>query len=214
MANNIFQITHEKFKGGYEGEALLINYKEIKKDFDYIGLWYALDKNEKIFITTEIFYSDDEKPIKPIDFNDELKETQFKNSRYYRFVQEKNWIWISTRVDNDKYCKIKIGSIKDGKLFITYKVLHNKTFGFDILKNGLFKGGSAKFFPIGIEDRSGKIPQIESVMYLVMINDLPPSDWGLTENYIGVENLPILAQIYKFADDKKYSDWLLQNPLS
>jgi|GEM_PF-1048974 len=207
-----FKIINEKYEN-FEGNALLLNIDKIKEQYEYIGLWYVKDGSDKTFITTEIYYSNEKNPIKPRDFNLELKENAFKQANRFELPKDFKWVWITTRIDNGKYCKMKTGSIKEGKLYITFKVIHNKAFGFDVVGKGMFKGGQADFFALGSEDMTDKIDYTDALMYLVLIKDYPPVDWGIDHSFIGIENLPIFAPTFKFVDNRKYSTWFNQNPL-
>jgi hypothetical protein len=176
-------------------------------------LWYAKDGSEKTFITTEIYYSKDIKPIKPIEFNIELKENSFKQSNRFEIQKNYNWAWIATRIDNNNYCKLKTGPLKEGRLFISYKVIHNKAFGFDLAGKDIFKGSKAEFFPLGSEDMTNNIDYTDAIMYIVLIKDYPPDDWGVKDSSIGIEHLPVFAPVHKFVDNRKYTTWFDHNPL-
>lgn len=213
MSNNSFKIVKENFDNDLQGESLLIDVESLRNQFEYLGLWYARDGNQSTSITTELYYSSQQEPNKPIDFNEELKENSFKHVNRFELSLSHKWIWIATRIDNNRYCRLKTGAVKQGRLYINFKLLHIKAYGFDVLDTGLFKGGKAVFFPLGSEDLTGKIDYTDAVMYLVMIKDLPPKDWNISDTFLGVEHLPIFSPIFKFDDSKKYSLWFENNPL-
>lgn len=215
MINNSIKIVKENFKEGLKGDSLLIDISKIRNDFDYAGLWYAKDGNEETFITTEIYCSDvNEKPLKPDDQDAEIKENSFKQVNRIEISRANNWVWIASKVEGGNYCNMKTGQVKQNKLYINFKVVHNKTFGFDIVNKGIFKGGTAYFFDLISSYKISEADAIQSIMFLVFIKDLPPADWNIDDTYYGVENLPVFTPIFKFADDNKYSDWFSQNPLN
>ncbi len=76
------------------------------------------------------------------------------------------------------------------------------------------KGGEADFFKVGIEDFKGIEDYADTILYVVMAKDLPPADWKLDHLCLGVQNVPVLVASAIFPDDRKYSNWLGQNPLS
>jgi hypothetical protein len=213
MNNGSFRITEEKYKGGLKGPAFLIDMESLRGEFDYIGLWYAKDGSEKTFITTEIYYSEsDDKPFKPDEFDTEIKENSFKQVNRIELSRSNKKIWIASKIDNGSYCSFKTGAVKQSKLYINYKVIHNKSFGFDIINKGLMKGGSVQFFDLLSIYKSGSIELNQALLFLVMIKDIPPADWNIDDAYYGVENLPVFTPIFKFSDGKSYSEWFGQKP--
>ncbi len=60
----------------------------------------------------------------------------------------------------------------------------------------------------GVEDYA------DTILYVVMAKYLPPSDWKLDYLCLGVQNVPVLVASAIFPDDRKYSNWFGQNPLS
>ncbi|HOV13647.1 MAG TPA: hypothetical protein PK771_05135 [Spirochaetota bacterium] len=215
MALNFFKVVNVKYKDGYDGDALLIDISKVKSDYDYVGLWYVRDGNELLSISTEIYASneDNNAPQKPDDFVDEVKENHFKANNRLKLPSKYKYLWISTRVDNENYCKLKVGIEKEGKLYMNYQLIHHKDFGFKVLKNGIFKGGIATFYEIGSDDLKSALDYKDAVFYLVLIKGFPPEDWTIPDSSIGIENLPILSNVAKFSDNKRYSDWFGQNPL-
>lgn len=213
MEEQIFKIIKAEFKDGFKGDALLINMQELRKDYQYVGLWYACDKNEKTFITTELYYSMETEAKLPEEFAEEIKENSFKKARRYQLPSEYNWIWIATRMEQYTYCRLKAFAMQQENTYINYKVIRHKERGFESFGSGLLKGGKAVFFKLGIEDGTGKIDYDDTIFYLAMVKQMPPEDWKFDHLYLGVQKLPVFVPTYHFLVDKKYSSWLGQNPL-
>ena len=212
MIENSYRLINEIFKDDYNGDALLINTRELNSTYKYIGLWYARDGNEDTSITTEIYLSDD-KMVKPEEFKIEMKENSFKQFNRLVLPLDKTWIWIATRIDNGQCCKMKTGDVKEGNVYINYKVVHNKGNLFDIVSCGNFNGGKGNYYGIYCEDNQSKIDYKDLIMFFVALKDLPPEDWKMDHYSIGINGLPIITQTFKFNDNRKYSDWFGQNPM-
>ncbi|HPO49156.1 MAG TPA: hypothetical protein PLO89_02430 [Spirochaetota bacterium] len=208
-------IENLEFKDGLNAEGLFVDISKLKADYEYIGLWYVRDGNDQTSITTEIYSSSEESdtPQKPQDFTEEIKENHFKANNRLKLPIKYKYLWISTRIDGERYCKLRLGEEKSGKLYLNFQLIRHKDFGFSVLKKGLFKGSQAVFIEIGSEDFSGTIDYKDAVFYLVCIEKLPPENWTLPDSVLAVENLPIFSNVAKFSDNKKYSDWFGQNPL-
>lgn len=211
----LYSIVESEFKGGRKGQALLLNAQEIRNNnYEYFGLWYARDGSDKTLITTEIFASNSEQPKMPSDFSEEIKENAFKQAKRLRIDLNNRWIWIAPRVDGENYCGLKADTPTKGHLYVNYKTIKNKTAGFDLLDKGIFKGGEADFFKLGVEDFKGEKDYADTIFYAVMAKNLPPADWKLDHLCLGVQNVPVLVSAAIFTDDRKYADWFGQNPLS
>ena len=209
------KVENLKYKEGFDGDGLLIDISKLKLQYEYVGLWYVKDGNDKTSITTEIYGSNDESdiPQKPDEFIEEVKENHFKANNRLKLSLKYKYLWIAARIDCSNYCKLKLGSQKDGKLYLNYQLIHHKDFGFSVLNKGIFKGGIANFVEIGCEDLTGNQDFKDAVFYLVCIESLPPEDWTIPDSCLAIENLPIFSNVAKFSDNKKYSDWFGQNPL-
>jgi hypothetical protein len=210
----IYSLVEAEFKGGQKGQVLLLNAQAIRETYQYLGLWYARDGSDKTFITTELYFSNAEEPIKPLDFSEEIKENAFKQAKRLHIPLKNRWIWIATRVDGENYCGLKTDSPTKGHLYVNYKTIKNKSSGFDLLDKGMFKGGEADFFKLGIEDFKDKEDYTDTIMYVVMAKNLPPADWKLDHLCLGVQNVPVMVSTALFPADRTYTNWLGQNPLS
>jgi hypothetical protein len=213
MTGETFNIVHEEFTDGETGEALYINIRKLKQENDYIGLWYACDRNEETFITTEFYYASGEPGKKPASFQEEIKENSFKQIKKFTIPTEHDHVWIAMRTDGKQYCRLKVYDIQQEKTYIKYKVIREKGTTFDVLKKGIIKGGIAYFFKLGIEDMSGDIDFNDTIMYVAFMKDCPPRDWDLDYGSLGIQNLPVFASTFRFPVDRQYTDWYGQNPL-
>jgi hypothetical protein len=213
MIENSFIVTEQNFKDGLSGNALLLNNDELKETYKYIGIWYARDGNDKTSVTTEIYFSDDTDQIRPADFQIEIKENSFKQFSRMVLPLEKKRIWIAARIDDSNYCRMKTGDVKQGKVYVNYKIVHNKGNMFDIVGSGNLKGGTGDYFGVYCEDNTGREDFNDLVMFFVALKQLPPDDWKMDHYCLGIDGLPVLTQVFKFADNRKYSGWLGQTPL-
>lgn len=214
MNGETFKIVKQEFSDKHTGEALFINMKKLKQENDYIGLWYACDRNEETFITTEFYYASGEPCRCPRDFQEELKENSFKQLKKFTLPKDHDWIWAAMRTEGAAYCRLKVYDIQQEKTYINYKVIREKDTTFDVLSKGIIKGGIAYFFKLGIEDMTGEVDFNDTIMYVVFMKDCPPEDWNLDYGSLGIQNLPVFASAFRFPVHKKYSDWCGQNPLS
>ena len=202
-----YKVYEEEFAGGLKGDILYLNIKELKKDFQYVGLWYACDKNEETFITTELYYASQEVDKRPLEFSEELKENSFKRASRLKLVEEHDNVWVATRVDLKNYCKMKLGTQQRENTYINYKVIRNRGQSYDTLKNGIIKGCPAQFLKLGIEDRTGTIDFNDTIMFVVFIKELPPADWNFDGSCFGIQKLPIFVPIFLFSVRNRYSSW-------
>jgi hypothetical protein len=208
MAEGIFKVTVELFKDGQEGNALLIDMRRIRDQFAYVGIWYAGDKSETTFVTTEIYYASGGDG-RPEDFSEEIKENSFKQANRFRLPPGHDRIWIAPRIDGGARCRVKANPFQKENIYINYKVIRTRSQGFEVEGSGTIRGGPANFCRLDIADAGG----MGAVMYLVLIRDYPPGDWGVDDQCIGVQKLPILVQACKFSVDRSYSEWNKQSPL-
>jgi len=208
-----FAIINEEFLDG-KGNALFFNVKKLRDKFDYIGLWYACDKNEDTSITTEFYYASGDTIVKPSKFDEEVKENSFKVVNRFEIPKEHDWVWVAARNDNDIYCRMKIFTSEEEHTYINYKVIRNRETTFDTLASGLIKGSSARFFKLGLEDGYSKVDFNDTIMYVVLIEEMPPDDWNLYDDHIGIQRLPIRTATVKFSVLNTYSTWLGQNPMN
>ncbi|MBN2441624.1 MAG: hypothetical protein JXJ04_09755 [Spirochaetales bacterium] len=218
MTQETFKIVKEKFEDNRSGEALYINMEKLREENDYIGLWYACDRNEATCITTEFYYAgtisgSGGTPEKPAQFREELKENSFKQIKKFTLPPEYDHIWVAMRTDGLHYCRLKVYDIQQEQTYIKYKVIREKGTTFDVLGQGMIKGGIAYFFKLGIEDMTGKIDFNDTIMYVVFMKDCPPNDWNLDYSSLGIQKLPVLSTTFRFPSHKKYSNWCGQNPL-
>jgi hypothetical protein len=212
MIENSFEIVQVNYSGEFSGDAVLINIDQLRESYKYIGIWYARDGNEATSITTEVYTSSDEIPVKPPEFKFEIKENSFKQFNRKILPLEEKCMWITTRIDSGNYCKLRTGPVKEGKVYINYKMIHNKGGSFDILSTGTLKGGTGNYYGIYCEDNTGAADFNDLVMFFVALKELPPEDWMFDHYCIGIDGLPVITQPFRFSDNKKYSDWLGQNP--
>jgi hypothetical protein len=207
-----FSIVQTVYREGVKGDALFINMGKLRKENDYIGLWYACDRNEETFITTEFSYAKGECK-KPEGFQEELKENSFKQIRKFTIPTEHDYIWIGMRTDETHYCRLTIYEVQQEKTYIKYKLIRDKGTTFDVLGKGVIKGGIAYFFKLGIEDNTGEIDFNDTIMYVVFMKDCPPSDWHLDYGSLGIQKLPVFTSTFRFPVGKTYADWYGQNPM-
>ncbi len=210
----MYSIVDAEFKGNRKGKTILFNNMEIRNHYQYFGLWYARDGSDNTLITTEIYSSNSEEPFKPADFTEEIKENAFKQAKRLAIDLSKRWTWVAARVDGENYCGLKAEAPMKGHLYVNYSTIKNKTSGFDLLNKGMFKGGEADFFKLCIEDFKSKEDYADTIMYVVMAKDLPPADWRVDHLCLGIQNVPVLVSKAIFPDDRIYSSWFGQNPLS
>ncbi|OHD12427.1 MAG: hypothetical protein A2Y34_11695 [Spirochaetes bacterium GWC1_27_15] len=213
MESNFYSLIKVSNSEIKDTDSILLNIEAIKKDYNYLGLWYAYDGNEDVSLTTQLYSSNGEQNILPKDFYEEIKEAQFKNTKRYEIKNiDDKWIWICVKVHNENHCLIKTGSYKEGKLYINYKLIHNKHNSFSVIGSGVIKTSNAMFVPIYIEDNKSPIDYKDAIMYLVFIKNLPPEDWAVSHQSFGIEGLPLITEVAKFPDDKKYTLWNGQTP--
>jgi len=210
----MYQIIEAEFKDGLKGDALLLDMKQIRREFKYLGIWYARDGSDATLITTEIYGCGGEKAVKPADFIEEIKENSFKQVKRVELPMKHDWLWVATRIDGETYCKLRADKKMSGHTYLNYRTIRNKSTGFDLLDKGVFKGGGADFFRLGSEDLRGAEDYGDVIMYVVMARDIPPADWKVDHACLGIQNVPVLVPQCTFTADRKYSDWLGQNPMS
>jgi len=210
---NAFKVYEEEFAGGLKGDILFLNMKQLQQDYKYVGLWYACDKNEETFITTEFYYTSEADCKRPPDFSEQLKENSFKKTSRFKIPDEHDCVWVATRIDQKNYCKIKAFALQKEKTYIDYKVIRHRGQSYDTLKNGIIKGCAAQFFKMGIEDRTGTIDYNDTIMFVVFIKELPPADWNFDGSCFGIQKLPIFVPTFIFSIRSRYSNWYGQNPL-
>ncbi len=213
MLDKLFEIKEEKFLDRLTGDCLILNLNGLKSEYNYVGLWYACDRNEKTFITTEVYYSDETECKIPYEFTTELKENTFNQIRRQEINLDHLWAFIGTRIEKHTYCRLKAFSVQSEQVYINYKIIRNKAKSIDTLKTGVIRGNNAHFFRLGIEDGTGKIDYNDTIMYLVCIKDLPPPDWNIAHSSYGIQRLPLLTGKANFSINEKYSSWNDQNPM-
>ena len=209
----MYTTVETEFKGGLKGDALLLDTKKIRAEYKYLGLWYARDGSDKTLITTEIYRADGKEPSMPEIFSEEIKENSFKQAKRTGLSMKSDWAWVAARIDGGEYCALRTDAMKSGHTYLNFKTIRNKGAGFEVLDKGVFKGGSADFFRLGVEDRKGPGDFSDTILYVVLARDLPPADWKVDQSYLGIQNVPVLVPVCTFTADRKYSDWLGQNPL-
>ncbi len=213
MPESFYKIYEEEFPDGTKSDILFLNLADIKSDYNYAGLWYACDKNEETYIATEVYYSQETHAKRPQEISEEISENSFKHSPRHAISLKQSGVWIATRTDKGRYCQMKAFSTQTENTYINYKVIRNRGESYDTLSTGIIKGSKACFFKLGIEDRTGEIDYNDTIMFVVLIKDLPPEDWHFNPAYFGVQKLPVLVPAFLFPARQKYADWLGQNPL-
>ena len=101
--------------------------KKLKQENDYIGLWYACDRSEETFITTEFYYGSGEPPVKPLKFQEELKENSFKQLKKFTIPTEYDSVWIAMHTEGLKYCRLKVYEIQQEKTYIKKYLVRTKS---------------------------------------------------------------------------------------
>ncbi len=209
----MYKILETEFKGGLKGDTLLFDARKIRAEYKYLGLWYARDGSDETLITTELYNSGGAKLVMPEKFTEEIKENAFKQAKRVALSLREDWAWVAARIDGGDYCSLRADAVKSGHLYVNYKTVRARGSAFDIVDKGVMKGGSADFFRLGVEDRKGPEDFSDTILYVVMARDLPPADWKMDLACLGVQNVPVLVPTCTFTADRKYSDWLGQNPL-
>jgi hypothetical protein len=209
----MYTIIESEFKGGLKGDALLLDTKKIRAEYKYLGIWYARDGSDATLITTEIYRADGKEPAMPEAFSEEIKENSFKQARRIELSIKNDRVWVAARIDGGDYCSLRADSRKSGHTYLNYKTIRTKGTGFEVLDKGVFKGGGADFFRLGVEDRQGPEDFSDTILYVVLVKDLPPADWKVDQSCLGIQNVPVLVPVCTFTADRKYSDWMGQNPL-
>jgi hypothetical protein len=213
MDQDFFEIQEDGFAGGAGGDVLCLDLARVRREYGYAGLWYACDKNEETYIATELYYGDGRTEDRPRDFSEEIAENSFKHSPRHALRLDSGRVWIAMRTEANNYCKLKAFAVQAENTYINYKVIRNRGESYDTLKNGVIKGSGALFFKLGVEDRTGELDYNDTIMFVVLIKDLPPQDWYFDPAYFGVQKLPMLVPAFLFPVRQKYSDWLGQNPM-
>ncbi|MBN2736158.1 MAG: hypothetical protein JXR70_04195 [Spirochaetales bacterium] len=208
----VFSIENHTFENNLQGDALYINMKKIRDDYDYLGLWYAVDRSEESVISTELYYSQDSESRKN-PFNEEIKENTFKKVKKITLAREQDNIWIAMKNHGANYCRLKAYPPEQEKTYINYKVVKERNNTIDVLKKGILKGGLCHFFKLGVEDRLGKIDYNDTIFFVVFMKDCPPKDWHLDYRAMGVQKLPMVVSTFHFNIGRRYSPWAGQNPL-
>ncbi len=211
MHEDTVKVIEKEFPGGLKGDALFIDFSRLKKDYPYVGLWYARDRTEFNSITTEFYYTGT--PELPSEFTEELKENSFKQVNRYMFRTGDQFCWTATRIDNSTYCRMNLFGFQNEYLYLNYQLINNRAAGVETLGTGVLRGGAAHFAKLGIEDMTGEIDFSDTIMYLVMLTDVPPADWGVDHSCYGVQRLPVLVPAVKFTTDKTYTPWNDRDPL-
>lgn len=209
----MYKTVEAEFKDGLRGDALLLDTKKIRAEYRYLGLWYARDGSDATLITTEIYEADGKEPSMPGAFSEEIKENSFKQARRIELPLKHDWTWVALRIDGGNYCALRADERKTGHTYLNYKTIRTNGAGFEVLDKGVFKGGGADFFRLGAEDRKGPEDFSDTILYVVLAQDLPPDDWKVGHACLGIQNVPVLVPVCTFTADRKYSDWLGQNPL-
>ncbi|TFG61652.1 MAG: hypothetical protein E4H36_09905, partial [Spirochaetales bacterium] len=211
MDSNTFTITEETFKDGYKGQALLINLSEIRREYKYLALWYARDKQEKTSINTKVYYGSGG-PIRPPEPGEEIKEAQFKIRKRLAIDLRYDYAWAAFQVNDTAYADLKIFETKTEQAYIPYQVVHTRGHGFEVLGSGTFKGSQAKFFQLGVEDNKSAKDYMDIILFAVMIETFPPADWYFDDTCIGVQRLPVMVSQFRFNDSQRYSPWCGNKP--
>ncbi len=211
--DEFYSMYEDEFTGGAKGDVLSLDLARIYREYAYAGLWYACDKNEETYIATELYYGGGQVSERPRDFSEEIAENSFKHSPRHTLRKDSGLVWIAMRTETNNYCKLKAFAVQTENTYINYKVIRNRGTSYDTLKNGVIKGTGAGFFKLGVEDRTGEIDYNDTIMFVVMIKNLPPQDWYFDPAYFGVQKLPMLVPAFLFPVRQTYSDWLGQNPM-
>lgn len=212
MDKNAFSITQELYKDGYKGQALLMDLREIRGEYKYLGLWYARDKQEKTAITTKVFYGSGAR-MKPLDPGEEIKETQFKIRKRLSIDLRYDYAWTAFQVNDKGYGDLKILEAKTEQAYIPYQVVRTKGHGVDVLKSGTMKGSEARYFQLGVEDNLSGKDYNDIILFVVLIETFPPPDWYFDDACIGVQRVPLMVNQFRFNDSQRYSPWCGNRPL-
>jgi hypothetical protein len=212
MNENYLAITEEDFSGN-KGDMLKLNVDAIKNDFAYIGLWFACDRSENVYVTTELYRTSAGNPERPQKPSEEITENSFKKSPRKEIAKDSDVLWIAVRREGARYCRMKASPWIDEKSYINYKVIKNRDTTYDTLKSGIIKGDAARFCKIGIEDGTGAVDYNDEILFLVLVRALPPADWKFDPGCFAIQKLPIASSVHFFSVKGKYSPWLGQNPM-
>lgn len=192
------------------GDALFLDMRALRKDFNYCGVWYARDKSEESVLTTLFYYSKDDR--RPAEVSEELKENSFQQAGRFRINAAHDRVWLGVRVTDGAGAGIRLSDFRKESAYINSKVVRARSGGAEAVGGGIIRGGEAWFAKIGIEDRLGTADYEDLILFLVLIREAPPADW-MADTCLGVEGVPVQVPPCRFAFDRKYSSWNGQNPL-
>lgn len=210
LFEDMARVVPQRFDG-VEGDALFFNLAELKNEFAYCGIWYARDRSEESVMTSKIYYADrEERPLSP---NEEIKENSFQQALRIKIPYDASFAWFATQFSETVYGRLKLFDFKKEYLYLNYRIIKNRAQGIDVLGSGVIRGGDAWFARLGVEDTLSKIDFNDTILYLVLIKDIPPPDWGVDHSCYGVGGLPVMVSAVRFSIDRKYSTWRGQNPL-
>jgi len=212
MEEDVFRITLETFKDGYKGQALRMNLMQIRRDFQYLSLWYARDKQENTAVTTRLYYAAGS-PARPFEPAEEIDEAQFKNRKRLSVDLRYDYAWASFQVNDAQYAELKLFDAKTEQAYIPYQVVRTRGQGVDVVKSGTMKGSVARFFQLGIEDNLSSKDFGDVIVYIVMIETYPPADWQFDDSCLGVQRLPVMVGQFRFNENGRYSPWCGNRPL-
>jgi hypothetical protein len=212
MNENYLTIFEDEFFG-QKGDVLRLDVEALKNDYAYIGLWFACDKSENIYITTELYMNSTMTGSRPEQVTEEISENSFKKSPRKEIARDSGIIWVATRREGGYYCRMKAYPWIDEKSYINYKVVKYRETGYDTLASGIIRGDAARFCKIGIEDGEGAVDYNDEILFLVLVKSLPPSDWKLDPGMFAVQKLPVAGSSHLFSVKGTYTPWLGQNPI-
>ncbi|MBN1524054.1 MAG: hypothetical protein JW904_06220 [Spirochaetales bacterium] len=212
MADSFMTISEQEFEGS-KGDVLFLNLNALKTEYDYIGFWYACDKNEDTYISTDFYFDTKLSNERPAEKTEVIAENSYKRSPRKEFSGKYESAWVACHRDETHYCKMRAFEWLEEKSFINFKVIRNKGTTFDTLKTGILKGDTARFCKVGIEDGTGAVDYNDTIFFLVLIKSLPPGDWHFDPSLFGIQKLPMVVPTFNFSVLQKYSPWYGQNPL-
>ncbi len=202
-------VSGMRFREG-DGDALHLDMDRLRGEYAYVGLWYARDRSEESVITTELYYSNDDRL--PSTTSEEIKESSFKQAVRHRMPSDAQKIWMAAKIVDGGYASMKLHSFSKESVYVNCRIIKNRAHGADVIGSGIIRGGEARFARLGIEDNLGTKDFEDTILYIVLIKSPPPGDWR-ADGFLGVQGLPVQVPQCIFSDDGRYSSWNGQNPL-
>ncbi len=198
---------------GEKQDVLRLDITAIACEYAYIGLWFACDRSQDVYVSTELYAGTGSEPMQASTLTEEITENSFKKSPKKEICRDIRTMRVAVRREGGRYCKMKAFPWMDEKSYINYKVIRNRVTSYDTLASGIIKGDVARFMKIGIEDGTGALDYNDEILFLVLVRSLPPVDWKFDPSSFAVQKLPMIGNAHLFNVKVKYTPWLGQDPM-